>query len=115
MKEWLMAAVISERPIVTRAGRIQLTWLAAQVDIDRQQLYPNRGPKDLQVVLDTFTSAVSFSSQTGRAQQRTLNKEASGLRAALALQHKKIQALQAQLNKTKLIEQRIHMGKAVAL
>ncbi len=103
---------MSDRPLVKRAGRLQLSWLAAELKIDRQKFYVGRGPDDLQEALQILTLIATLE-QEGK-KDRNINNENSGLRAALISQQRKIRALQAEIKFLQNIDDRVHAGKAVA-
>lgn len=111
MKQWIIESVMADRPLVKRAGRLQLSWLAAELKIDRQKFYAGRGPEDLQELLQTLTLLATLE-QEGK-KDRDSNSETSGLRAALISQQKKIRSLQAEIKRLQNVEDQMHAGKAV--
>lgn len=111
MKHWVIESVMTDRPLIKRAGRLQLSWLAAELQIDRQKFYLDRGPDDLQEVLQVLTSLAKLSLEC--KQDKNFYAETSGLRAALISQHKKIRSLQAEIKRLQNVDDSVHAGKAV--
>lgn len=98
-----------------RAGSLQLSWVASEIGIDRQKLYPGRGPGDLQdliPILSKYAKSIVHSSTTTNGK---INNDVTGLRTALAVQHKKVHELKAEVSRLKLVHDLIHSGAPLVL
>ena len=115
LKAWALSAVVEDRFMVMRAGNLQLSWVASEIGIDRQKLYPGRGPGDLQdliSILSKYAKSIVHSSTTTN---KKVSNDVTGLRTALAVQHKKVHELKAEVSRLKLMHDLIHSGKPLVL
>lgn len=110
-QKWAVAYLSESAPLVLRAGSLQLSWAAAESGVPRQKFYPGRGPVDLQELISALgiyaKSAPTL--QTGFA--RKSDDSVSGLRAALASQHRKSRALRAELCRINVLHDLVHSGR----
>ena len=115
LKTWALSVIAEGRFMIMRAGSLQLSWVASEIGIDRQKLYPGRGPGDLQdliPILSKYAKSIVHSSTTTNGK---INNDVTGLRTALAVQHKKVHELKAEVSRLKLVHDLIHSGAPLVL
>ena len=115
LKTWALSVIAEGRFMVMRAGNLQLSWVASEIGIDRQKLYPGRGPGDLQDLIPILSKYAKSIVRSSTTTNRKVNNDVTGLRTALAVQHKKVHELKAEVSRLKLVHDLIHSGAPLVL